>query len=250
MTVVHGFVARLGTCRHPMMGAPERSPSRKTGLPAIVTCVWRGASMTVPPWTQRIVAPVVTMGGMRGESTAGRPAWGKSPSHGGCLCVIRSPPSIHGVRGERRVKLFAVDEHEIFCRGIVACLVALPDVESVGSAGSASAALAQPELQAADVAIVDPRMTDGLTLMRQLSGAPGPALIACVERGGATRIVLLAAIDAGATGFLDRLTLTPDRLEASVRAAARGAGVMAPELLETLYRGVAERAGSHPPPRP
>jgi DNA-binding NarL/FixJ family response regulator len=146
------------------------------------------------------------------------------------------------------MKLFAVDEHEIFCRGIVACLAALPDVESVGSAGSAAAASAQPELQAADVAIVDPRMTGGLALMRQLSGTPGPALIACVERGGEN--VLLAAIDAGATGFVDRLTLTPDRLEASVRAAARGAGVMAPELLEMLYRGVADRQGSAQPVAP
>jgi DNA-binding NarL/FixJ family response regulator len=142
------------------------------------------------------------------------------------------------------MKLFAVDEHEIFCRGIVACLAGLPDVESVGSAGSVAAALAQPELRAADVVIVDPRMTDGLALMRQLSAAPGPALIACVERGGEN--VLLAAIDAGATGFVDRLTLTPDRLEASVRAAARGTGVMAPELLETLSRGVADRGAARP----
>jgi DNA-binding NarL/FixJ family response regulator len=142
------------------------------------------------------------------------------------------------------VKLFAVDEHEIFCRGIVACLAALPDVTSVGSAWSAAAALAQPELRAADVAIVDPAMRDGLELMRELARAPGPALIACVERG--EEDVLLAAIEAGATGFLDRVTLRPDGLAASVRAAARGTGVMAPELLDTLCRGVVERSGARP----
>ncbi len=142
--------------------------------------------------------------------------------------------------GGRRLKLFAVDEHEIFCRGIVACLAALPDVASVGSAGSAAAALAQPELRAADVVIVDPAMHEGLALMRQLSDEPGVALIACVERGGDD--LLLASIDAGATGFVDRVTLTPDRLAASVRAAARGAGVMAPELLDTLCRSVGERS--------
>jgi DNA-binding NarL/FixJ family response regulator len=137
------------------------------------------------------------------------------------------------------LKLFAVDEHEIFCRGIVACLAALPDVTAVGSAGSAEAALAQPELLAADVVIVDPAMLDGLALMRQLAREPGLALIACVERSGDD--LLLASIDAGATGFVDRVTLTPDRLAASVRAAARGAGVMAPELLDTLCRSVGER---------
>jgi DNA-binding NarL/FixJ family response regulator len=138
------------------------------------------------------------------------------------------------------MKLFAVDEHEIFCRGLVACLVVLPDVHSVGSAGSAQEALEQPELFAADVAILDPAMRDGLALMRRLSRESGPALIACVERGHDE--LLLASVEAGATGFVDRVTLTPDRLAASVRAAARGAGVMAPELLTTLFRSMSERA--------
>jgi DNA-binding NarL/FixJ family response regulator len=160
------------------------------------------------------------------------------------FAVLKAAEAETAAFGGASVKLFAVDEHEIFCRGIVACLAGLPDVESVGSAGTTAAALAQPELHTADVAIVDPRMDGGLALMRRLSGAGGPRLIACVERGGEN--VLLAAIDAGATGFVDRLTLTPDRLEASVRAAARGAGVMAPELLETLYRGVADREGAYP----
>ena len=76
--------------------------------------------------------------------------------------------------GGASVKLFAVDEHEIFCRGIVACLVVLPDVTSVGSAGSAAAALEQPELHAADVAIIDPAMSEGLALMRKLRAGDGP----------------------------------------------------------------------------
>jgi DNA-binding NarL/FixJ family response regulator len=144
------------------------------------------------------------------------------------------------------VKLFVVDEHEIFCRGIVACLAVLPDVAAVGRAGSVEEAVDQIELYAADVAIVDPAMPDGLALMRRLSGETGPALVACLERGDEE--LLLAAIDAGATGFLERVALTPDRLAASVRAAARGAGVMAPELLDTLSRGVSERVPRPLPP--
>jgi DNA-binding NarL/FixJ family response regulator len=143
------------------------------------------------------------------------------------------------------LKLFIVDEHEIFCRGLVACLLALPDATSVESAGSAGAALARPELFDADVAIVDPRIEGGLGLMRALSRDAGPALVACVEAGAED--ALLAAIEAGATGFVDRVTLTPDRLAASVRAAARGAGVMAPELLGALYRGVGGRVAAGAP---
>jgi DNA-binding NarL/FixJ family response regulator len=143
------------------------------------------------------------------------------------------------------LKVFAVDEHEIFCRGIVACLAVLPDVTAVSSADSTGAALEHPDLHVADVAIIDPAMNGGLALMRHLRRAPGPALIACIERDADS--ILLAAIESGATGFVDRVTLTPARLAASVRAAARGAGVMAPELLETLYRGVGDRSATAPP---
>jgi DNA-binding NarL/FixJ family response regulator len=144
------------------------------------------------------------------------------------------------------VKLFVVDEHEIFCRGIVACLAVLPDAASVGRAGSVDEAIGQIELHAADVAIVDPAMRGGLVLMQRLSRETGPAVIACLERG--SEELLLAAIDAGAIGFLERIALTPDRLAASVRAAACGDGVMAPELLETLSRGVSERVPRPLPP--
>jgi hypothetical protein len=78
MTMVQGFVPGLGGCAQPTMGAPERSPSRRTGLPAIVTVVCRGVSMTCPPWMQRIVAPVVTIGGMPRESS-GAAQVGESP---------------------------------------------------------------------------------------------------------------------------------------------------------------------------
>ena len=134
------------------------------------------------------------------------------------------------------MKLFAVDEHEIFCRGIVACLVALPDVTSVGSAGSAAAALDQPELHAADVAIIDPAMSDGLSLMRTLSRGDGPALIGASSAARRTS----AGLDrAGATGFVDRVTLdarVARRERARGRAGRRRDGA---ELLGTLLRGVA-----------
>jgi DNA-binding NarL/FixJ family response regulator len=101
----------------------------------------------------------------------------------------------------------------------VACLAVLPDVTSVGRARSVAEALDQIDLYAADVAIVDPGMLDGLSFMRRLSRESARAgRVPPARRRGA----LLAAIDAGATGFLERHT-DPDRLAASVRAAARGA---------------------------
>ena len=49
---------------------------------------------------------------------------------------------------------------------------------------------------------------------------------------------MLDAIQAGAVGYLGKDTLTPEALAAGVRAAAVGAGVMAPEVLGNLLRGI------------
>jgi len=47
-----------------------------------------------------------------------------------------------------------------------------------------------------------------------------------------------ASLQAGAVGFLRKATLTPEALGAAVQAAASGAGVLAPDLLGSLLRGV------------
>ncbi len=49
---------------------------------------------------------------------------------------------------------------------------------------------------------------------------------------------MLAALQAGAVGYLRKDTLTTESLGAAVRAAANGAGVMERELLGNLLRGV------------
>ena len=49
---------------------------------------------------------------------------------------------------------------------------------------------------------------------------------------------MLGALQAGAVGYLRKDTLTAESLGAAVRAAAYGAGVMEPELLGNLLRGI------------
>ena len=49
---------------------------------------------------------------------------------------------------------------------------------------------------------------------------------------------LFAAVQAGALGYLWKETLTPETLAASLRTAAAGAGVLAPELLGALLRTI------------
>jgi DNA-binding NarL/FixJ family response regulator len=67
------------------------------------------------------------------------------------------------------------------------------------------------------------------------------------ERTGAQIVVcsatreehdVLAAVQAGAVGFLCKDTLSTETLVTSVRAAGMGAGVMAPELLGALLQNI------------
>jgi DNA-binding NarL/FixJ family response regulator len=54
------------------------------------------------------------------------------------------------------VKLYVVDSHAIYRRGLVTCLESLPAVESVAEAGSLDAARTDDRLLSADLVILDP----------------------------------------------------------------------------------------------
>jgi DNA-binding NarL/FixJ family response regulator len=135
------------------------------------------------------------------------------------------------------VKVFVIDAHAIFRRGLVACLQAMDDVDEVGEAGSLRDAWRSGGLAEARVVIVDPDLPGGVEVIRQLREAAGAHVVACAASGDEADI--LAAVEAGAVGYLRKETLTPEALATGVRAAATGSGVMAPDILGTLLRGIA-----------
>jgi len=69
------------------------------------------------------------------------------------------------------LKLFVVDPHTIYRRGLAACLEGLPEVTSVGQAESVRAAWEDHDLFASDLVLVDHAMTGG----RDFVGAVGEA---------------------------------------------------------------------------
>ena len=69
--------------------------------------------------------------------------------------------------------------------------------------------------------------------MREATGA---RVIVCTSEPSEDAV--LAALQAGAVGFLRKDTLTARALAAAVQAAAGGTGVVAPDLLGNLVRGV------------
>jgi DNA-binding NarL/FixJ family response regulator len=130
------------------------------------------------------------------------------------------------------VKLFVLDPHTIYRRGLVVCLESLPEVESVAHAGSIPEAR---ELAEADLVILDPVLGRSGAFIAEIVEATGARVIVCTS--DCTEESVLAAIQAGAVGYLRKDTLTPEILGAAVAAAANGTGVMGHELLGTADAG-------------
>jgi DNA-binding NarL/FixJ family response regulator len=134
------------------------------------------------------------------------------------------------------VKLFVIDPHTIYRRGLVVCLDSLEEVESVADAESVSDAWDHPCLSDADLLILDQSMSGGAEFIGAVTEATGARTIVCTSQ--CTEDAVLTALQAGAVGFLRKDTLTTEGLAAAVRAAVNGAGVVAPELLGKLLRGL------------
>jgi DNA-binding NarL/FixJ family response regulator len=130
------------------------------------------------------------------------------------------------------VNLYVLDPHTIYRRGLVACLELMPEVERVAHAGTVAEAGQDPALKGADLVILDPAANGGGALIGSLDAR----VMVCSSDG--TEESVLSAMQSGAVGYLRKDTLTTATLAAAVRAAANGAGVMEPELLGNLLKGL------------
>ncbi len=134
------------------------------------------------------------------------------------------------------MKIFLIDSHSIYRRGLAVSLATLDDVETVSEAEDLTAAWEHAGLADADLLLVDHDIAGGEAFIRKLRDTSKARIMACSSSCDEARV--LAAIEAGAVGYLCKDTLTPDTLAAAVRAVARGAGVIAPELLGRVLRGI------------
>ena len=135
------------------------------------------------------------------------------------------------------MKLFVVDPHTIYRRGLVACLEGLPEVTSVHQAESVRDAWESPPLFESDLVLVDHLMPGGPDFVGAAGESTGARVIVCSSH--CAEDAVLAALQAGAVGVLRKDTLTTDSLATAVRAAANGTGVVTPELLRELLDGLA-----------
>ena len=144
------------------------------------------------------------------------------------------------------MKLFVLDTHTIYRRGLVACLDLVEEVESVADAERVRDAWAHPGLQEADLVVMDPALPGGGDFVAAVRQATGAQVIVCAS--DIARDAALTALQAGAVGYLRKDELTPDSLATAVRAAANGTSIVTPDLLEHLLAKLPENAEARPAP--
>lgn len=135
------------------------------------------------------------------------------------------------------MKLFVLDTHTIYRRGLVACLDLLDDVDLVAEAETVREAWEHPDLFASDIVLLDPAMPGGRDFVAAVREATGAVVIVCSS--DSRQEAVHAALTAGAIGYLRKDELTPETLAAAVKAAATGSGVVSPDLLGSLLAGAA-----------
>jgi DNA-binding NarL/FixJ family response regulator len=144
------------------------------------------------------------------------------------------------------VKLFVLDTHTIYRRGLVACLDLLEEVESVAEAERVRDAWEHPALFETDLVLLDPALPGGGDFVAAVREATGARVIVCASDSG--QDAAIAALQAGAVGYLSKAELTPETLATTIRAAANGSSVMTPDLLGHLLAKLPDSAAARPAP--
>ncbi|QKW23018.1 response regulator transcription factor [Kitasatospora sp. NA04385] len=144
------------------------------------------------------------------------------------------------------IRVLVVDDHPVVRRGLRAMVEDLPEVTAVGEAADGAAALdllaALPAGQRPDVVLMDLQMgagMHGVEATRRITALPDPPAVLILTTYS-TDADILAAVEAGATGYLLK-DAPPEDLAAAVHATARGETVLAPPVAARLLGRV--RAG-------
>lgn len=132
------------------------------------------------------------------------------------------------------VRVLIVDDHEILAASLAQVLDAEPDLLSVGVAGTLERARSLVATTTPDVILLDQRLPDGegVAAIEELR-ALRPSVQVVILTASAADHVLVAAIEAGAAGFVSKTRGIAD-VTSAVRSAAAGEAVISPELLARL----------------
>lgn len=140
------------------------------------------------------------------------------------------------------VRVVVVDDHTIVRQGIIGLLASQPDIDVVGQAGDAEAAMAVIASAAPDVVLMDIAMPgrSGLDATREIRDR-FPAVQVIVVTIHDREDYLFQALRAGAAGYVLKGAEVHDLLEA-VRTAQRGEVYLFPSVTKKLVADYLRRS--------
>ena len=134
------------------------------------------------------------------------------------------------------IRILVVDDHPIFRDAVAELLATVPDMEIVGTAGTADQAIAAVTASRPDVVLMDIHLpgANGVEATRSvLASAPSTAVLALTMIDDDDMV--LAAVAAGARGYLLK-DATADEVIAAVRVVATGGAVLGARIANQLLR--------------
>jgi two-component system NarL family response regulator len=138
------------------------------------------------------------------------------------------------VRGGDPIRVLVVDDHALFRRGLEMVLAQESDIEVVGEAGDAVAAVDRSAELLPDVVLLDVRMPkgSGIDACAQIKGVAPSARIIMLTISD-EEADLYEAIKAGATGYLLK-EISIDEVASAVRAVHDGQSLISPAMASKL----------------
>ncbi|SDS96764.1 DNA-binding response regulator, NarL/FixJ family, contains REC and HTH domains [Nocardioides scoriae] len=141
-------------------------------------------------------------------------------------------------------RVLVVDDHEVLATSLSMVLDAEPDLTSVGVARSLEQARTLVRSTQPDVLLLDHRLPDGdgVSAIPELRALREQMHVVVLTATAADH-VLVAAIEAGASGFVSK-TRGLAEVTAAVRAAASGEALISPEMLARLLPRLTRSSGA------
>lgn len=137
------------------------------------------------------------------------------------------------------IRVLLVDDHPIVRTGLRTALDGVDGVELIAEAATGEEAVAVAERLRPDVVLMDLQLGPGINgaeATRRIRALPDPARVLVLTTYD-SEADILAAIEAGATGYLLKDT-EPAALVPAIRTAARGETVLAPNVASRLVARV------------
>jgi DNA-binding NarL/FixJ family response regulator len=139
------------------------------------------------------------------------------------------------------IRLVLAEDHPIVRAGLERLLANETDIELVGVAANGLEAVELVDESRPDVVLMDISMPvmDGVTATERIVGAHDGAVSVVVLTSLADRDQIMAALDAGASGYLLK-DAEPHELLAGIRSAARGEAPLAPKAAKEILTARSE----------